>query len=247
MTIEQRLQRLEHENRLLKCIVVTAGLIAASLLVVAANNSPSERIIAKHVSIVDDDGRERMSLFTDPRTSSPMLLMFDDQKRPLVTVSAAQDRTGIAFQDGGSHSYLGTLNGIPNLMLASPEGDQIIRAALEKRGPRIHIGANKVPVIQMAAYDGVPTIGMSDTDSTQRVLLRVARGIGLVSVIGKNAQRGANVTLTADEQFATAEATDRFGGFAQLGTAQEQEPSVGLTIYAKDGSPTWSTRTAARK
>jgi hypothetical protein len=244
MTIEERVQNLERENRRLKRIVAGFAILVTSFALIAANNSssPQDTVTAKYVRIVDDAGRERLSLLTDPLTSGPMLLMFDEQKHPLVTMSALEKSTGVAFHRAGTQAYLGMLDGQPNMMLASPGGEQIVRAALEKRGPRVQIGAKEVPVIQLAAYEGVPTIGMSDTNSIQRVLLSVAGGTGLMAVMGKNGQRGANVTLTADEQFATAEATDRFGAFAQLGAAQEGEPNVALTIYDKDGMPKWSTR-----
>jgi hypothetical protein len=249
MTIEERLQNLERENRRLKRIVAGFGILVTGVVVVAANNSPSpqDTVTAKYLRIVDNAGRERLSLLTDPRTSGPMLLMFDEQKHATVTITGLELSTGVAFQHGGNQAYLGMLEGQPNMMLAGPGGQQIVRAALEERGPRVQIGAKEIPVIQLAAYEGVPTIGMSDTNSIQRVLLSVAGGTGLIAVMGKNAQRGANVTLTADEQLATAEATDRFGGFAQLGAAQEAEPNVALTIYDKDGTPKWSTRNQASR
>lgn len=249
MTIEQRVQILEAQNLQLKRGIVAFGVLVATFFFVAANNSSAQKdtITAKYVRIVDDSGRERLSLLTDPKTSGPMLLMFDEQKHAMVTMSGLERSTGVAFQHSGSHAYVGMLEGQPNLMLANSGGDQVIRAALEERGPRVQIGAKEVPVIQLAAYEGVPTIGMSDTSSVQRVLLSVAGGTGLMAVMGKNANRGANVTLTADEQFATAEATDRFGGFAQLGAAQAAEPNVALTIYGKDGTPKWSTRNAEKQ
>ncbi len=247
MTIEERLRNLECENRQMKRMIAGFGIFVTSVVLVAANNSPSpqDTVTAKYFRIVDNAGRERVSLLTDPRTSGPMLLMFDEQKHPMVAITALEKSTGVAFHHGGNQAYVGMLDGQPNMMLASPGGRQIVRAALEERGPRVQIGAKEVPVIQLAAYEGVPTIGMSDTNSIQRVLLSVAGGTGLMAVMGKDAQRGANVTLTADEKLATAEATDRFGGFAQLGAAQEAEPNVALTIYDKDGTPKWSTRNRA--
>src|SRR5207253_11387099 len=104
---------------------------------------------------------------------------------------------GVDIQRDGKHAYLGMLEGQPNVALASSGGDQIFRAALEERGPRVQIGANEVPVIQLAAYEGVPTIGMADKNSVQRLLLSVNGETSLIAVMGKKAQRGANITLTA--------------------------------------------------
>ena len=242
MTLENRITKLEHDNRRLRRLLVLLVVTIAALFAVGATHEPSfDTISVKYLRVVDDSGRERISLLTDPRSSEPMLMMFDDHKKSTVTLSAVAKSTGIAFQDHDKHAYLGVLDGQPNFMLSNSEATQVIVGAREDRGPRLQIGANNIPVMQLAAYEGVPSISMSDLNSVQRLLLSVVQGKSVISVMGKRAQRGPNVTLTGDDNFATVEATDQAGNFAQLGAAQ-QEPNVGLTIYERDGTPKWSTR-----
>ena len=132
MTIEQRLAKLERQNKWMKRM---GGLVLAAVacVVLMGQGKPKELpdLVAKSLTIKDKDGKTRIKLETEPTVGAPSLRLYDGagKERGTLTVSALFSTLLFSNKAGEVRMALSVLAGLPTLFLKDEKGQ--VRLALK--------------------------------------------------------------------------------------------------------------------
>jgi len=155
MTTEQRLARLERENRWMKRVATMAvALVAACVLTGQGKDKEPQDLVVRSLTVVDKDGKRRAELFTNP-AGSPFLTLKtrDGQIRAMISATAGGSAVGLYDPDGKTRAYLETTTyGSPSLTLYDGKG------SLGKRRVQLSGGASGFE----PAFDGSPALKFYD-------------------------------------------------------------------------------------
>ena len=132
MTIEQRLAKLERQNRWMKR---AGGMALAAVACVVLMGQGKAKVVpdlvAKSLTIKDKDGKTRVKLETDPKIGAPSLRLYDGagKERAALTVSALFSTLLFSNKAGEVRMSLSVLAGLPTLFFNDKAGQ--VRAALK--------------------------------------------------------------------------------------------------------------------
>jgi hypothetical protein len=172
MTTEQRLEKLERENRWMRRIGVVAVAVAAIVFLVAqGKNKVPPDLVVRSLAVKDRNGRIRARLFLQERErgEEPILTMED----PYGTGAyVSPGGLGITGAGGKSSAGIGLSNHrAPGLQMTDTNGR--IRVSLSTVGaPTLEMrdAKGKTRVWLTAAWDG-PALELSDKDANTRAAL----------------------------------------------------------------------------
>ncbi|MEK6710421.1 MAG: hypothetical protein AAB289_05250 [Chloroflexota bacterium] len=137
MTIEQRLERLERQNRHLKNVLYAVVLSGLSLFIMGQTRQGRDvefrTITAKKIFVEDENGKTGIILFSSPILGGSIGISNPDEK-----LLAA-----IGVHDDGKHGAISTYNADGRLLVvlgASPSGGGVITTYDGSGKKTIHIG-----------------------------------------------------------------------------------------------------------
>lgn len=131
MTLEQRVRKLERENRWMRRIAaVTVAVVAVVGLVGQGKEEKLPDLEVRSLVIRDEDGRARAQLATREKDGSPFLTLWDRAKRGSLTLTTlANGSSYLSLIDKSLSATLGTQHG-GHSYLRITHKDGKIRAAL---------------------------------------------------------------------------------------------------------------------
>ncbi|MCL5773104.1 MAG: hypothetical protein M1536_01800 [Firmicutes bacterium] len=172
MNLEERLLKLERENRRLRkyffvlALLVLAPLFASPIWIANATNSPKsinvDEITTKNLSIVNQEGKVVATLTADDKGGS--LAVFNNQGKAgadlfvtdnggILGIYNNQDKRVVALVAGDKGGGLGIANNQEEVMAGLAVFDD---------GCNLTIFNNKKAVAKLSATDGFPTLKLSD-------------------------------------------------------------------------------------
>jgi hypothetical protein len=196
MTIEERLERLEKENRRLKYLLFSLLFLVAGVFFVGATAKKkgkpvSDEIRTHRLVLVDSKGKDRGVLGMDKEC--PFLGLYDEEGISRISLAVEKYGSILVLNDENAKAgaVLSMLEGIPKLVLSdlALEGDKLLEGArgmailtLEDDGPSLQLydGKGKEKG-DLAIIRGIPALVLSDGENP-KVGLKVVNGEGYIDL-----------------------------------------------------------------
>jgi len=220
-----RLERLERDNRRLKGFAIATVVVAAALASIFAGQPVPDVISAHEFSVLDDSGRARAQLKSDPKgvellllaedgkpgvqvslfTSGYELIGLNGTKSSLVMAAGAAAVPNVAIYD--AHQNMRAELGInhsdePGLQLIYPDGQVAMHAQVDSSGdPSVAVLGKRgeSAIAMMGVLAGHPVSGLFDAQGNPRISTRLdAAGqptIALIDSQGFSLHLGATSTV----------------------------------------------------
>jgi hypothetical protein len=205
MTLEQRLDRLERENRWMRRIGAVGVAVAAAVFLIGQGNGPPD-LVVRSLKVVDKDGKVCIELVTTA-AGSPILRLKDNSGKTRVAMVVPRD--GLSY----TGLYLRDKDGKLRVVL---DGDLDGSLMLFKDGKlRVKIGG------------GVPFLKLQDENGKLRALLRM----GALSLWANYREHG--IELRTNSAGSTLHLHTDTWPRVKLSTAADGSPS--LSLSDKDG------------
>jgi len=164
MTLEQRLEKLERENRWMRRIGVVAAAVAAAVFLIGQgkDREPPD-LVVRSLRVQDEKGKVRASLRMT--ADGAILGFYDDDGKMRIMLGAKGDRHSLKFIDtaGESRATFGTTAGFPALKLAEGSGTTrvLLSATPGFRGLYLR-DKDDMPRAVLEMVDGSPTFKFGD-------------------------------------------------------------------------------------
>jgi hypothetical protein len=189
LTIEQRLARLERQNRRLRCAVtLTLVAIPAAALTGMQEQSPATQAAAvdsTEFRLLDKQGKPRARLamleegpallLTDAQGNSKAKFMLDDVSGPSLSLCDhnAFNRISLAVKPTGATLALADGNGADRLELASCESDATVSLYDHRHKSRARLGLDgeEQPSLHFYTTDGLPLLAMLTSERGPSIAL----------------------------------------------------------------------------
>ncbi len=140
-TLQERVERLEKQNRCLKSCMVVLVLSVLALAVMGAKAAPRDghfrQIIAEGISIVDSAGQERILIGFRKEEGTGIRILNQAGKRVVgIGITADEGGSGILLADKEERPRigLGMDEGVPSLVIVNENGKKTIAMGGDERG-----------------------------------------------------------------------------------------------------------------
>jgi hypothetical protein len=173
--LNERLERLEKDNRRLKRVGMVAVLIAAGLGAIAATRPTPERITAHEVDIVGSRGNTRIILSAS--SNSPSIALVDAQGKPRAAVIVSTDgMASISITDAQGHPSV--LMGEGSLTLSDAQGHPGVGMDVEADGSALVTVGPPGTGAAMNFKDGLSAVTLGDVGVAGHSWVRMSEDAG---------------------------------------------------------------------
>lgn len=184
MTIKERLDKVERQNRQLKRSMIFLALVFLALVLIGAKAGLQEgnfsQVTAERITIVDDEGRELIQIGSDKERTGIRMLSKAGKRVLGLGYSTPDGESGIlvADNDGRPRIGLGMDGNVPGVALVNENGKKILAMGGDERGYGLTIFDDKE--VQRASigykygYTGV--IILDDQGQYVRGMIRDSNG-----------------------------------------------------------------------
>lgn len=152
MSMMERLERLEQQNRWFKGIFISMSLVISSFVLMGQSSPLVQEVKAQKFSLYDASGKNRGMFFA--RDGQAILILSDPNGEPRITLAVGKDGApGIGLSDKGDkvRAEISVAKGNPRLALLSRE---------ERERILLQVGT-----------DGSPRIGLMDSSKSPRIVI----------------------------------------------------------------------------
>ena len=140
MTINERLEKVEKQNRQLKCSMTFLALIFLALILMGAKAGLQEgnfsQITTERINIIDSEGRELIQIGSDSERTGIRMLSKEGKRVLGLGYSTPDGESGIlvADNDGKPRIGLGMDGDVPGVALVNENGKKILAMGGDERG-----------------------------------------------------------------------------------------------------------------
>jgi len=195
MTTEERIEKLERQNRWMKTAWAALVIGLSSFLFMCAGQGRQalpeqkveEEMRAKRFVVVDENGETRVVLAaTDDRS---FLSLSDNKGRERLSLCVTGDGTGLYFNDkaGTNMINLSESGGVPALFFGDEYGRERVGLGVTKKGPSLQLrdAGGKIRVGTTVSKGDVSGFAFSDNEGKGRVFLGVEESIPRLTFFDK--------------------------------------------------------------
>lgn len=125
MTTEERIQKLERNNRRLGIGITILVLFGGTIVATSATSVPPQDLVVRSLSVVDENGKTRASLMADVYGAGLQLLDEDGNVR--AELVSKKTGTALTLRDGSENGNVRLAIGKngPNLILQDSNGNKV--------------------------------------------------------------------------------------------------------------------------
>jgi hypothetical protein len=173
--LESRIRALEASNRRQRySITALAAVIVGGTLVVAmrpAGDATFDRVTCKNLSVVDDNGKQRIGTFTSADGSAGMTWYDMDGKVRILAATRANGEAGIGWSDTNGKLRMGASTsaaGVADMTWYDKDGEQRIDAGTSANGDADILWTDKDGKLRMSAGINADSAGMVCFDRNEK-------------------------------------------------------------------------------
>jgi len=194
VTLHERMERIEKQNRRLKSCMVFLILTLLALAVMGAKAGPHDghfrQIIAERISIVDGAGQEMIVIGTGKEGAGMRILNKAGKRVVGLGISADEGGNGILVADkqGRPRIGLGMDEGVPSVAMANENGKKILALGGDEKGYGLVImDENEVERAGLGFKEGNTGVVIYDDNGQYvRGMIRQAAGVPYSSYVDEN-------------------------------------------------------------
>jgi hypothetical protein len=190
MTVEERLARLERQNRWIRRLgTLGLSVIAIAVLTGQGKDEDSKALRAHELRIVDAEGRTRILLAGEGGLGHPVLILYGkEMTSPSVQLTVNEQAAHISASAIGSDTWKGAR---ASLAAYGPRGAVSGHATIVADSPELHRVAltawnTSGTVVEVSELTGKPLVeGIPETaEPRERIALRLRKGGPTIDLLG---------------------------------------------------------------
>jgi hypothetical protein len=194
-TLQQRMERIEKQNRCLKSCMVVLVLSLVAFAVIGAKTAPGDghfrQIIAEGISIVDGAGQELILIGFGKEEGTGIRILNKAGKRVLgIGITGDEGGSGIlvADKEGRPRIGLGMDEGLPSLAMVDEKGKKIMAMGGDEMGYGLVImDENEVERAGLGFKEGNTGVVIYDDNGQYvRGIIREKNGVHYSSYVDEN-------------------------------------------------------------
>jgi len=194
-TLQERMERIEKQNRCLKSCMVVLVLSVLALAVMGAKAGPGDghfrQIIAEGISIVDGAGQELILIGFRKDAGAGIRILNKAGKRVLgIGIAADEGGSGIlvADKEGRPRIGLGLDEGVPSVAMTNENGKKVLALGGDEKGYGfVVMDENEVERAGLGFKDGNTGVAIyDDTGKYVRGMIRQKNGTHYSSYVDEN-------------------------------------------------------------
>ena len=194
-TLQERMERIEKQNRCLKSCMVVLVLSVLALAVMGAKAGPGDghfrQIIAEGISIVDGAGQELIIIGFRKDAGAGIRILNKAGKRVLgIGITADEGGSGIlvADKEGRPRIGLGLDEGVPSVAMTNENGKKVLALGGDEKGYGfVVMDENEVERAGLGFKDGNTGVAIyDDTGKYVRGMIRQKNGTHYSSYVDEN-------------------------------------------------------------
>jgi hypothetical protein len=194
-TLQQRMERIEKQNRCLKSFMVALVLSIVALAVIGAKAGPGDghfrQIIAEGISIVDGAGQEVILIGFGKEEGTGIRILNKAGKRVVgIGIAGEEEGSGILIADkeGRPRIGLGMDEGLPSLAMVNEKGKKIMAMGGDERGYGLVVmDGNEVERVGLGFKEGNTGVVIYDDNGQYvRGMIRQKNGVNYSSYVDEN-------------------------------------------------------------
>ena len=194
-TLQERMERIEKQNRCLKSCMVVLVLSVLALAVMGAKAGPGDghfrQIIAEGITIVDGAGQELILIGFRKEAGTGIRILNKAGKKVLgIGIAADEGGSGILVSDkeGRPRIGLGMDEGVPSVAMTDENGKKILALGGDEKGYGFVImGENEVERVGLGFKEGNTGVAIYDDNGKYvRGMIRQKNGTHYSSYVDEN-------------------------------------------------------------
>jgi hypothetical protein len=194
VTLHERMERIEKQNRRLKSCMVFLVLTFLALVVMGAKAGSYDghfrQIVAERITIVDGSGQELVLIGSGKEGTGIRVLNKAGKRAIGIGITADEEGSGIlvADKEGRPRIGLGMDAGLPSIAMIDENGKKIMAIGGDKKGYGLVVmDENEVERVGLGVNEGNTGVAIyDDTGKYVRGMIRQKNGVHYSSYVDEN-------------------------------------------------------------